>query len=241
MEFHVLALFAGPFDGFLRASVLGRAVARGDVRVRLWELREFAEGKHRSTDDSPYGGGSGMVMLADPIVRGVEAVRAAAPSARAVLLSPQGRPFAQADAERLASHPAVLLVCGRYEGFDERVRAFADEELSVGDFVVAGGEVPAMAVIDAVSRLVPGVLGSADSTREESFADGLLEYPQYTRPVEFRGMRVPEILLGGNHERIRAWRRKQALLRTRSRRPDLFARIVLTDADRRLLDEDDES
>lgn len=204
------------------------------MRVLLWNLRDFAPGKHRVTDDAPYGGGQGMVMKVEPIVAAIEAVCQSLDRPWRVLLSPQGRQLDQGTLMRLATHEDVVLVCGRYEGVDERVRAFVDEELSVGDYVLSGGEIPAMVIIDAVTRLAPGALGNAASATDESFMSGLLEHPQYTRPEDFRGMRVPDILLSGDHGAIAAWRRREALRRTFERRPDLVARATLADEDRNI-------
>ncbi len=226
MRVDLVTLFPELFAGFVATSFVGRAIERGLLSTRFASPRDYGLGKHRSVDDTPYGGGSGMVMRVDVLVATMESLDAEElPRARRVLLTPQGRPFDQAAAVRLSKEPALMLVCGRYEGFDERVRAFVDEELSLGDFVMTGGEVAAMAVIEATVRLLPGVLGNEDSTREESHAEdngGLLEYPQYTRPVEFRGVHVPEILTGGHHAQIEAWRRERSLERTALRRPDLL-------------------
>ena len=220
--FEVVTIFPEMFASFLAAGVLGKAIERGLVRVSFTDPRDFTQDRHRTVDDAPYGGGVGMVMKAPPLVLAIEAAICARGPAHRVLLSPAGAPLRQEHVVDLSRLPRVLLVCGRYEGIDERVRDLAiDEELSVGDFVLSGGEVAAMAVIDAVARHVPGVLGDAASVTEESFSSGLLEYPQYTRPPEFRGLTVPEVLLSGNHERIRAWRRDEAIRRTRERRPDL--------------------
>lgn len=228
MRVDVVTLFPELFSDFSRTSFVGRAVEGGQLSLRFRSPREFGLGRHKSVDDTPYGGGSGMVMRADVLVACFEALDADAPDeprARRILMTPQGRPFCQETAERLSREPAVMLVCGRYEGFDERTRAFVDEELSLGDFVMTGGEVAAMAVIEATVRLLPGVLGNEESTIEESHGkEHLLEYPQYTRPAVFRGMAVPEELTSGNHARIASWRRAQALERTRQRRPDLMAR-----------------
>jgi tRNA (guanine37-N1)-methyltransferase len=226
----VVTLFPEMFSGFLATSLVARAVTGGQLAVRLRSPRDFGLGKHRSVDDTPYGGGSGMVMRVDVLVATMESLDADAPGgarARRVLMTPQGRVFDQGRAHELAALEAVMLVCGRYEGFDERVRSYVDEELSLGDFVLTGGEVAAMAVIDACARLRPGVLGNAASIVEESHGPstgGLLEYPQYTRPADFRGAGVPEVLQGGNHGEIARWRREQAVERTRSRRPDLLDR-----------------
>jgi tRNA (guanine37-N1)-methyltransferase len=246
MRIDVVTLFPELFEGFLAIGMVGRALASGALAVRTRSPREFGLGRHRSVDDTPYGGGSGMVMRVDCIVHcmealdetaaggeassathGAEAGAPAGPAPRAhrVLLTPQGQPFRQEKAIELAARPAVALVCGRYEGFDERVRAFVDEEISLGDFVMTGGEVAAMAVIDACVRLLPGVLGNAVSAEHESHSpalSGLLEYPQYTRPAEFRGHKVPDVLQQGNHAAIARWRRAEAELRTAQRRPDLW-------------------
>jgi tRNA (guanine37-N1)-methyltransferase len=226
----IVTIFPEAFAGFLATSFVARAVQGGQLVVRFRSPRDFGVGKHKSVDDTPYGGGSGMVMRIDVMAAAIESLDADAPEgarAHRVLLTPQGRPLDQAKCCELAARPAVMLVCGRYEGFDERVRALVHEEVSLGDFVMTGGEVAAMAIVEACARLLPGVLGNAASTLEESHspqAGGLLEYPHYTRPVEFRGARVPEVLQGGNHAEIARWRREQAEARTRARRPDLWAR-----------------
>jgi len=229
MRVDVVTLFPELFEPFLSVAFVGKAVKDGTLAVRLRSPRDFGLGRHKSVDDTPYGGGSGMVMRVDVLVACLESLDADAPDgarARRVLMTPQGAPFDQRAAERLAREPAVALVCGRYEGFDERVRAHVDEEISLGDFVMTGGEVSAMAVIEATARLLPGVLGNAESLTDESHGvDGLLEYPQYTRPAEFRGAGVPEVLKGGNHAEIAKFRREQAEARTRARRPDLWERI----------------
>ena len=223
LSVEVLTLFPRMIAGPLDESILGKARERGLLRVQVTDIREFAEGKHRVTDDVPYGGGAGMVMKPEPLVAAIESAKAREPGARVILMSPQGRRFDQAKAQELSQREKLVLVCGRYEGVDERVLQYVDEELSLGDFVITGGEFAALAVIDAVARLVPGVLGNADSPMSESFAgEGLLEGPQYTRPPEFRGEKVPEVLLSGDHAKIAAWRREQALNRTRDRRPDLL-------------------
>jgi tRNA (guanine37-N1)-methyltransferase len=237
MQFEVVTLFPEMFSSVLDASLLGKARERGAFSVHFTDPRDFTHDKHRSVDDTPYGGGAGMVMRPGPLVEAIEHAVAARGPAHKILLCPSGAPLTQAIVNRLAGYPRLLLVCGRYEGFDERVRGFIDEELSLGDFVLSGGELAAMCVIDAVARRLPGVLGNAASTVEESHEAGLLEYPQYTRPPEFRGAAVPEVLIGGNHALIRRWRRKEALRRTRARRPELLARAALTDEDRRLLAE----
>jgi tRNA (guanine37-N1)-methyltransferase len=225
----IVTLFPELFDAFLATSMVGRAVRSGAVTVERVALRDHGLGRHRSVDDTPYGGGSGMVLRVEPVVAALEdvdarAASAGAPTAHRVLLTPQGRLFRQPAARELATRPHVALVCGRYEGFDERVRSFVHEEISLGDFVLTGGEIPAMAIVEATARLLPGVLGNEASSDSESFGAALgegLEYPQYTRPVEFRGLEVPEVLQGGNHAAIDAWRRERSRERTRARRPDL--------------------
>ncbi|MCC6217668.1 MAG: tRNA (guanosine(37)-N1)-methyltransferase TrmD [Polyangiaceae bacterium] len=227
MQVAIVTLFPELFGPFLETSFVGRARSGGQLQVHLEALRQHGLGKHRTVDDTPYGGGAGMVMRADCVVAAIEAAEAAlgARTTR-VLLTPQGRRLDQAGAAELAARPALTFVCGRYEGFDERVRAFVDAELSLGDFVLTGGEIPAMAVLEAVVRLLPGVLGNPESATRETFAaacDGLLEHAQYTRPPEFRGLGVPEVLLSGDHAKIRAYRQQDALDRTRARRPELLA------------------
>jgi tRNA (guanine37-N1)-methyltransferase len=230
MRVDVVTLFPEMFAGFLATSFVGRAIEGNKLAVRLRSPRDFGLGKHRSVDDTPYGGGSGMVMRVDVLVATIESLDADAPDgkkAHRVLLTPQGAPLVQSKVRELSGRDAVMLVCGRYEGFDERVRAYVGEELSLGDFVMTGGEVAAMAVIEACARLLPGVLGNEASTVEESHSPstgGLLEYPQYTRPAEFRGAHVPEVLAGGNHAEIARWRHEQSVARTRDRRPDLWER-----------------
>jgi tRNA (guanine37-N1)-methyltransferase len=223
----VVTLFPDLFGGFLATSFVARAIKGGQLAVRFRSPRDFGLGKHRSVDDTPYGGGSGMLMRVDVLVAAMESLDADAPSgvkAHRVLLTPQGRRVDQRKVRTLAAREAVMLVCGRYEGFDERLRGHVDEEVSLGDFVMTGGEVAAMALVDACVRLLPGVLGNEASTAEESHSPesgGLLEYPQYTRPVEFRGQGVPAVLKEGNHAEIAKWRRAEALARTQARRPDL--------------------
>ena len=226
MQIAVITLFPELFEPFAKTSFVGRAVEQGTLALHLEALRRHGLGNHLSVDDTPYGGGSGMVMRPDCIVAALEAAEVALGArSHRVLLTPQGRVFEQATARRFAEVPSVTLVCGRYEGFDERVRSFVDEELSLGDFVLTGGEAAAMCVIESVVRLLPGVLGNADSVREESFSpacEGLLEYPQYTRPVSFRGLDVPEVLRSGDHQKIAAFRRAESLARSERRRPDLL-------------------
>jgi len=235
MRFHILTLFPELFTSVLSATMLQKGQERGALEFALHNIREHAAGRHRVTDDAPYGGGDGMVMKVEPLVAALEALDTAGRHPWRILLSPRGRPLTQEHARALAGRSELALVCGRYEGVDERVRAFVDEELSVGDFVLSGGEVAALVVIDVVSRLVPGVLGSEHSAAIESFSDGILEFPQYTRPPEFRGMAVPAVLLSGDHGAIARWRREQALRRTYEQRPELLAGVDLCDEDRAFL------
>jgi tRNA (guanine37-N1)-methyltransferase len=236
MRFEVITLFPELFGPFMQKGLVGKANEAGVIQVTCTNPRDFAKNKHKSVDDAPYGGGNGMVMMPGPVLEALES-RETEGRVHRILLSPQGKPFDQATARRLAGYPAIALVCGRYEGIDERVYDAMDEQISLGDFVMTGGEVAAMAVIEASARLLPGVLGNLDSTRDESHAAGLLEYPQYTRPPEFRGQSVPEVLLSGDHAAIERYRRKESLRRTRSQRPDLFAAHTLDAADRKLLAE----
>jgi tRNA (guanine37-N1)-methyltransferase len=236
MIFDILSLFPGMFASPLSESIVGKAVERGLVHIRLHNIRDYTTDKHQMADDRPFGGGEGMVMKPEPIVSALQSIAGEPPRPRVVLLSPQGNLFDQKAAARLSALPRLLLICGRYEGVDERVaRFFVDEEISIGDYVLTGGELAAMVMIDAVTRLIPGVLGNDSSAGAESFVEPMLEYPHYTRPQEFCGHRVPEILLSGHHAAIQQWRRGQALLRTRRRRPDLFARLNLTPVDQELL------
>ncbi|MFZ5769179.1 MAG: tRNA (guanosine(37)-N1)-methyltransferase TrmD [Bacillota bacterium] len=257
MRVTFLSLFPEMFPGPLGTSILGKACERGILQVELVDIRDFARDKHRITDDVPFGGGPGMVMKPEPIVAALEAVlgRTLEPApahvveaghgpyrpalaregVRVVLLTPQGRTFCQEMAEELAGCRHLVLVCGHYEGVDERVRFFVTDEVSIGDYVLTGGEIPALVVADAVCRLVPGVVGDPQSPRTDSFALGLLEGPQYTRPRSFRGLEVPPVLLSGDHAAIRAWQRQQSLRRTLLRRPDLLARARLTEKDVEML------
>ena len=234
MQIDVVTLFPELFDAPLRASVIGRAVENGVISVAVHDLREHGLGRHRSVDDYPYGGGAGMVIRPEPLFAAVEPLRDQ--GAVVILLDPTGERLTDALARELSAMPHLALVCGRYEGIDERARSMADREVSIGDYVLTGGELPALVLLDAVARLVPGVIEPA-SHEDDSFATGLLEYPQYTRPEEFRGMRVPEILLSGNHGEVDRWRRREALRRTLARRPDLLEDAPLTDSDRAALEE----
>jgi len=238
MRIDVLTIFPEMFEGPMSASMMGLAREKGALDLHVHDLREWTHDNHRTTDDAPYGGGPGMVMKPEPIFEAVRAIQAMAEEpAHVVFLAPVGRRFTQSIAEDGSRLGRILLVCGRYEGFDERVMTLADDVLSIGDYVLTGGELPAMVYMDAVVRLLPGVLGHENSTADESFTAGLLEYPQYTRPPEFEGLAVPEVLLSGNHGRIAEWRRMQAVIRTATVRPDLIDRADLTVEERRLAQE----
>lgn len=236
MNFEVVTLFPEMFDSPFAGSIIGKAVDKGLVRITAHFLRDWAEGRHQITDDTPYGGGDGMVMKPEPLCRAIRSLKQQYPQARVLMMSPQGQRFDQRQAESLAKEQSLIFLCGRYEGFDERVRSYVDAEYSIGDYVLTGGELPAMVMIDAVARLVPGVLGNQGSAEADSFSDGLLEYPHYTRPADFEGCKVPEVLLSGDHARIAAWRRSQQLLRTLQRRPDLLEHVSLTPQDLAELD-----
>ena len=239
MQIEVVTLFPEFVQAGLRAGVIGRALSAGLLRVGAEDPRRHATDPHRSVDDRPYGGGPGMVMGVEPLATAIRAASARLPAGATVIgLSPQGRPFTQQVARQLSARAGMVLVAGRYEGIDQRVvDAMIDEELSIGDYVMSGGELPALVVIDAVARLLPGVLGDSDSAAQDSFGDGLLDWPQYTRPEVWNGRRVPEVLLGGNHAEIGRWRLKQALGRTWQRRPELLVRRGMSDDERKLLDE----
>jgi len=224
MRIDILTLFPAMFAAAFGESIIKRAREKGLLTIELTDIRDFAADKHRSVDDKPYGGGPGMVMMPGPVFDAVEQVQAKAqPADEIILLTPQGQPLDQKLVKRLAEKQRLILIAGHYEGFDERIRSLATLEISIGDYVLSGGEIPAMVVVDTITRLLPGVLGDENSREEESFTMGMLEYPQYTRPVEFRGMKVPEILLSGNHQQIKQWRRQQAQERTCRKRPDLTA------------------
>lgn len=234
----VITLFPEMFDSFFRASLLGKGIDAGLITEHRVDPREFTSDVHRTVDDAPFGGGAGMIMKPEPLAAALARSRELAPpGATSALLTPQARPLDQQRAEALARAPGLILVCGRYEGIDDRIRAEVDETISLGDYVLSGGEVAAMVVVEAVTRLLPGVLGNAASPEDESFAQGMLEYPQYTRPALWEGREVPAVLRSGDHARVRAWRRAQALHRTQSLRPELFARLDLDEADRRLMRE----
>lgn len=241
MRIDVLTLFPEMFAGVFGSSMLGKAQERGLVTLSTVNFREFSTNKHQTVDDMPYGGGGGMVLKPEPIFAAVEHIRATAERKQPphiILMCPQGETLTQQKAQQLSQKDHLIFICGHYEGFDERIREhLATEELSIGDYVLTGGELPAMVAIDAIVRLIPGVLGNGDSAACDSFSDGLLEYPQYTRPPNFRGWHVPEVLLSGHHAEIAKWRRQQSLLRTMLRRPDLLANARLTSDERQWLDE----
>jgi tRNA (guanine37-N1)-methyltransferase len=238
MQIDILTLFPAMFDGPLTESILKRAQEKELLTIQRHDIREYASDKHRTVDDTPYGGGGGMVMMAEPLIRAVEDVRGGDETVPVILLTPQGRVFTQKIARELAAHERLMLVCGRYEGVDERVRHLViTDEISIGDYVLTGGELAAMVIIDAVARFIPGVLGARWGADEDSHAMGLLEYPHYTRPPELRGLRVPDVLLGGDHGAVDAWRRREAIRRTWQRRPDLLLTATLTEEERWFLAE----
>jgi len=230
LRISVLTLFPEMFDSWLSASLFGKAREKGLIEIELVDFRQYAEGRHKVVDDTPFGGGAGMVIKVEPVARALAALRQSSPDAHVVLLSPQGRLFDQPAARRLSRHEHLVLLCGRYEGLDERIRTLVAEELSIGDYVLSGGEAAAWVVMDAVARLVPGVVGQPQSLIDESFSEaGLLEHPQYTRPREFDNMQVPEVLLSGDHRAIADWQRREAVLRTARRRPDLLEKAELSE------------
>jgi len=241
MQFDVFTLLPEVFPAYLDSSILQRARQRGLIDIRVHNIRDWASDRHHVTDDLPYGGGGGMVMKVEPVFAAVDAVLGDPPSCPVIMLTPQGRVFNQRTASELSSIPHLALVCGRYEGIDERIRThLVTDEISIGDFVLTGGELPALLLIDALSRLLPGVLGDPDGAMDDSHASGLLEYPHYTRPPEFRGWQVPEILLSGDHAKIVRWRREQSLLRTLERRPDMLDKADLSKTDLEFLKKQDE-
>ena len=236
MRFDVFTLLPDTFTPYLQASILQKASERGLVEFRVHNIRDYTHDRHHTTDDTPYGGGGGMVMKPEPVFEAVESVLGAAPTCPVILMTPQGRVFNQKIAIELAGHSQIALVCGRYEGVDERIREhLVSDEISIGDYVLTGGELPALILIDAIARLLPGVLGDPDGAMDDSHASGVLEYPHYTRPPEFRGWGVPEALLSGDHGRIARWRREQSLLRTLAKRPDLLESADLSEADKKFL------
>jgi tRNA (guanine37-N1)-methyltransferase len=248
MRIDIVTIFPAMLEPALAAGIVGRAIERGTLAVTVHDLRSFTTDRHRVVDDVPYGGGPGMVLKPEPLLRAVAAIAGDAPRPAVLLMSPQGTRFSHAVAVRLARHPRIVLLCGRYEGIDERVREVVDEELSIGDYVLSGGELPALVVLDAIARLVPGVVGDQLSVAEDSFSRGLLDFPQYTRPAEVSvagggqdedrpTLKVPEVLLSGNHAEIRRWRKREAVTRTLARRPDLLADAVLDEEEREILRE----
>lgn len=249
MRFDILTLFPEMFDGVFSATIIGRAREIGQVEIALHNIRDYAPGKHRVTDDTPYGGGGGMIMKPEPIFNAVEGILGLGIPNEGyrplledgyppiILLTPQGRLLKQAMAQELVAHDRLILICGRYEGIDERVRQYlATDEVSIGDYVLSGGEIAAMVLVDALTRLIPGVLGDPAATVKDSHSAGLLEHPHYTRPIDYRGHRVPEILLSGHHAKLEEWRRQQSLARTLARRPDLLVEAKLNESDRQYLD-----
>lgn len=237
MRFDVFSLLPHVIQPYLDASILQRAIQKELLEVHLHDIRAWTTDKHHVTDDAPFGGGGGMVMKPEPIFSAIEDILGSPPSCPVILLTPQGRTYNQQIAQELAAMPHIALLCGRYEGIDERVREhLVTDEISIGDYVLTGGEIPALLLIDSITRLIPGALGDPDGAMDDSFASGLLEYPHYTRPAEFRGWRVPDVLLSGNHAQIERWRRDQALMRTYQRRPDLLKRVELSKKDKQFLE-----
>lgn len=237
MRFDIFSLFPSVFSPYFEVSILQKAIEKDLLEINVHNIRDWTFDKHHITDDTPYGGGGGMVMKADPIFTAVEDVLGKPPRCPVILMSPQGRPFTQKIAQELAELPQVAILCGRYEGVDERVREhLITDQLSIGDFVITGGELPALMIVDAVSRFLPGVLGDPTGAVDDSFASGLLEYPHYTRPEEYRGWQVPDVLLSGHHAKIDEWRREQSLKRTFQQRPDLLENFPLTKKDKKFLD-----
>lgn len=236
LRFDILSIFPEMFRSPFDASLIGKAREKGKIEIHLHDIRDYAEGRHRMTDDYPYGGGGGMVMKVEPVARALEAVVPDRDGAIVVLLTPQGEPLRQGLVEELASWPRVVMICGHYEGVDERIRShLVDREVSIGDYILTGGELAAMVLVDAVARLVPGVLGNSDSPVADSFSTGLLEYPQYTRPENFREWKVPDVLLSGHHKAIEDWRKRESLKRTWRRRRDLLEAISLPEEDGKIL------
>ncbi len=237
VQFDIITLFPRIFETPLQESIIKRARENGLINIRIHNLRSFTSDRHMTADDAPYGGGPGMLMKVEPIVRAIESVEDQTKKTRRVLTSPQGAVFNQASACRLSTYQQIIIVCGRYEGVDERVLSYVDEELSVGDFVLTGGEIPAMLILDSVSRLVPGVVGDIKSVLEDTFSNCLLKYPQYTRPAEFRELKVPGVLLSGNHQKVEQWRRRQSLEKTFRKRRDLLKKAVLCEDEQQIINE----
>lgn len=237
MRIDILTIFPEMFAGILSSSMLGRAAAAGILEFHVHNIRDYSLNKHHNTDDYPYGGGAGMVMMAQPIMDCIDAVTAMdGVSPRRILMTPRGRQLSTELGRALSKEERILILAGHYEGVDERVMDLIDDEISIGDYILTGGELPAMVLIDCLSRFIPGVLGSSESAEDESFSEGLLEYPQYTRPAEYRGKSVPEVLLNGNHAEIRKWRRRESLVKTAANRPDLIESAELTQAERAFVD-----
>jgi len=237
LEINIVTIFPEMFSSPFNESIIKRAIEKGLAEIIVHNLRDFARDKHRVTDDYPYGGGAGMVMKPEPIAEAIERINEKSPS-RVIMMTPQGEPFTQQKAKKLSLENRITILCGRYEGVDERIREhFVDDEVSIGDYILTGGEIPAMVLADAVVRLIPGVLGAEASAAEDSFSSHLLEYPHYTRPASFRGYEVPDILLSGDHEKISRWRKREALKRTLEKRPDMLAGIELSDEDMEILKE----
>jgi len=234
ISFDIITLFPGIFESPLQESIIHKAQQKGLVHITVHDLRDYTADRHRTADDTPYGGGAGMVMKAEPIITAIEAIKLGTASTRTVLLTPQGSAFNQKTAQRLHAYSRIILVCGRYEGVDERVLSFVDEEISIGDYILTGGEIAAMAVVDTISRLVPGVVGDMNSVLEDTFSRSLLKYPQYTRPSQVRGYTVPEILTSGDHGKIDRWRRIAAVRKTAQKRPDLLEKAVLTEEEKEI-------
>ena len=232
----VLSVFPQMFEDYMSLSIMGRAAKKGALQFQAHDLRDWTHDRHRSTDDEPYGGGQGLLMTCPPVFEALDELSASGPKPTVIFFTPTGEPFTQAAAQELAAHERLLMVCGRYEGFDERVYTLADKCYSLGDYVLTGGELPAMVITDAVVRLLPGVLGDDASAVDESFAGSLLEYPQYTRPASYRGMDVPQVLLSGDHGKVDAWRREQSVIRTAQMRPDLLAQAELSAAEQGLVE-----
>ena len=223
LRFDIVSIFPGMFESPFGDSIIGRACEKGLLDIRVHDLRDYTLNKHRKVDDAPFGGGVGMIMNVEPNDRALKAIKKEVPKARTILLSPSGSALNQKKANELSDHESLILICGRYEGIDERVRLhFADEEISIGDYILTGGEIPAMVLVEVVSRLIPGVLGDSESILEESFSEGMLEYPQYTRPREYKGFKVPDVLVSGDPKKIREWQKAEALKKTASVRPDLL-------------------
>ncbi len=238
MRFDILTIFPEMFATLIKYGIIGRAVKKGQIKINVVNIRDFSKGPHMMTDDRPFGGGDGMVMKPGPIFQALESIPTEKGGRRVILLTPQGQPFNQSMARDLTKLKQIVLVCGRYEGVDERVRSrCVDMELSIGDYILTGGELPAMVIVEVVSRLIPGILGGARSSLEESFEDYFLEYPQFTRPRVFQGDGVPSVLLSGDHERVRLWRRTQSIKRTLERRPDLLEKAHLSERDKCILEE----